>query len=542
MATATLPTSLFRCALVIACLFICGCAIRLYEPAPDLSIAAAEEPWYVNCEAAISRVADPNRAPGVRMTKWLPAKDRAGSIITLAGGIEDGFFVFDRVIQGELADKNASGQIDIQVLRAACISTMGQIRGGEANELVSVRTFRKSEGVNLAIYFGPKQHQSRIRKLVVFSDSLSDSGKLKQRLRVLPGSPYWAGRFSNGPNWIDYLEAWSGLPVQNHSFGGASVTGPENISRQNLYALIHDGGQYFVSGSIDHQIDDYENRFLRDNSLLQVEDTAFLMWTGSNDYISKEPFSGAIDTLLNHPLENGGYQAVVEAVIQATLRQLERIYALGARYILIANLPDLGATPIVLQNKTYGDNISHSSDAERRLALAHRLSALSRYHNEGLKKIVAEFKTNRPDVEIVEFDADLAFTELLRDKLPDRPESETFKPGFSPGAQGVLVQGENSSQLFQGRCYQGGYFGSSIPGNVCSEVDKVIFWDVIHPTTYAHCWTAYLFGELMNRTGWIDRLPPLDRYKTWCQGISRTMLGHGQIEDILSPVGLQVGG
>ena len=512
--------------------------MRLYEAAPNLDIAATGEPWLVRCETTVSHVIDGQTSTGIGAEKWLVASDISGKEVRLAGKIEDGFFKFGELIQGEFGGRNASAQIAMEDLRAACLATMVQSNSVKTNELLSVRAFRKSDGVNLAIDFGPGQGHSSIQRLVVFSDSLSDSGKLKSRLQVLPGPPYWAGRFSNGPNWIDYLEAWSRIPVQNHSFGGASVTGADNISRQNLYALIHDGGQYFVSGSIDHQIDDYKNSFLLGTKLQYPDETAFLIWTGSNDYISKEPFSGAIDTLLNHPLKNGGYQAVVDAVIDATHRQLERIYELGARQILIANLPDLGNTPIILQNKTYSSTTSTAPDGKRRLALASRLSALSQYHNDGLARIIATFRADRPDVHLVTFDADQAFSALLHNELPELVADPTFSPGFSLQAQGRLIRDADSSRRFQERCYRGGYFGSSIPGKTCDQANKVIFWDVIHPTTYAHCWTAYLFGVQMSNAGWMASPPPLQQYQAWCQGISQLMLGHEQIEDILTPAGL----
>jgi len=520
---------------ILSCIIASGCAVRLYEAAPNIAVLASQEPWLVHCETTVSRPPDSRPYSGLGGEKWLVANDISAVEIHMSGKVEDGFFRFGELVQGNLGYRDASDRVSIADLRAACLTTISQTRNGKTNELLAVRAFRKSDGANLAIDFGTQKNNTGIRKLVVFSDSLSDSGKLKARMHVLPGTPYWAGRFSNGPNWIDYLEAWGGVPVQNHSYGGASVTGAENISRQNLYALIHDGGQYFVSGSIDHQIDDYQNLFLLNKKLQHPEETVFLVWTGSNDYISKEPFSGAIDTLLNHPLQEGGYQTVVDAVIEATHRQLERLYVLGARYVLIANLPDLGNTPIVLQNQSYSSSTSVMTDGKRRVSLASRLSELSRYHNDALAEIVARFRRERPDVHILEFDADQAFSALLRNELPELKAGRIFRPGFSLEAQGKRIGNTRPNQMFQERCYQGGYFGSSIPGKICNDVDKVIFWDVIHPTTYAHCWTAYLFGRQMSEAGWMESPPPPEQYKAWCQGISQLMLGHGQIEDILAP-------
>jgi phospholipase/lecithinase/hemolysin len=42
------------------------------------------------------------------------------------------------------------------------------------------------------------------QRLVVFGDSLSDDGN-SFAVSGFPGSPYFGGRYSNGPNWVDYF-------------------------------------------------------------------------------------------------------------------------------------------------------------------------------------------------------------------------------------------------------------------------------------------------------------------------------------------------
>jgi|SRR5215469_9709362 len=42
------------------------------------------------------------------------------------------------------------------------------------------------------------------QRLVVFGDSLSDNGN-SFALAGFPGFPYFEGRYSNGPNWVDYF-------------------------------------------------------------------------------------------------------------------------------------------------------------------------------------------------------------------------------------------------------------------------------------------------------------------------------------------------
>src|SRR5439155_21476778 len=66
------------------------------------------------------------------------------------------------------------------------------------------------------------QHASagQFTKLVVFGDSLSDTGNVYAVTAgaVPPSPPYYAGRFSNGPVWAEYLAAALALPAVNYAY------------------------------------------------------------------------------------------------------------------------------------------------------------------------------------------------------------------------------------------------------------------------------------------------------------------------------------
>jgi phospholipase/lecithinase/hemolysin len=74
-------------------------------------------------------------------------------------------------------------------------------------------------------------------ELVVFGDSLSDTGN--------------AGRFSNGPVWVEHLAKSLGLPLRpsraggtNHAVGGArAVGGPNELRAQVRGYLAERGGR-----------------------------------------------------------------------------------------------------------------------------------------------------------------------------------------------------------------------------------------------------------------------------------------------------------
>ena len=73
-----------------------------------------------------------------------------------------------------------------------------------------------------------------ITGIVVFGDSLSDAGNVYAATgNKFPPAPYSAGRFSNGPVWVQQLGSKLGVPVptpsmsggSDYAFGGAA-TGP----------------------------------------------------------------------------------------------------------------------------------------------------------------------------------------------------------------------------------------------------------------------------------------------------------------------------
>src|SRR5437588_8056906 len=76
----------------------------------------------------------------------------------------------------------------------------------------------------LAIAFSasPAANADKYRRLVVFGDSLSDNGNLFA-LTGFPPAPYYMGRFSNGPVWVEDLAQYLDVPLDDYAFGGANT-------------------------------------------------------------------------------------------------------------------------------------------------------------------------------------------------------------------------------------------------------------------------------------------------------------------------------
>ena len=323
-----------------------------------------------------------------------------------------------------------------------------------------------------------------------------------------------AGTFQQPP---EYLERATSLAVQNRSYGGASINPPHDIDEAGLVGFVKDEGRFFVSGSIADQVTDYLQDQAAPPAVVSPERTAYLIWAGANDYISKEPISGLITTFLNSTRGDLGYKTVADETVAGQLELIRRIYQSGGRYFLVGNMPDLGLTPIVLQNDSYVSGLGIDSDNGRRLELSRRLSILSEYHNEVLLRGLEELRAELNGAEIALVDSHGMTKSILERRLfSDRSQALDYGFALDTLRQDLIYQDRKIT--LQRHCYSGAYLGSLSDSDTCEVAEAAFFWDVIHPSTFAHCWQAYLVADTLATRGWIDPMPEPELYRDWCKG------------------------
>jgi phospholipase/lecithinase/hemolysin len=508
--------------LVSLALAASGCAALFHKPRPDLELDLAERPWRVRCAWVLPPAAERGASPAPRGDGWSWAGDEAGRRLVVTGRIEDGFFVVDSV-------RAASDRDDRDVLpygatardvRRACNVALDRAVEGEQPRLYAVSAVRDGEGVEVPMVFPADPALPRpVSRVVVFGDSLSDPGNLKRRLLVFPNSPYWFGRFANGPNWTEYLADRTGLAVQNQAYGGAAAVKHEDVPSEDIVAAIQQGAQFFLTGSLDRQVNDYLERDLSGGAVTQPSEIAYVIWGGANDYISKEPFSGDIGTLLDDPEGRAGYRRIVKEAVAALADQVRRLHGAGARQFVVLNLPNLGKTPIVLQNESYTP-FGHPPDpAKRRLRLSAKLGELTAYHNGQLANAVTRLRRELPEARLVSVDTAKLVDQILAARAPDG-SGRSFDYGFALRELESTVGAGRERRTFQKRCYSGGYLGSLSASSVCSEAASAMFWDVVHPTSYTHCWVAYFVQRELAAAGLAAAPESVSERRAYC--ISRT--------------------
>lgn len=153
-----------------------------------------------------------------------------------------------------------------------------------------------------------------ITRLVIFGDSLSDTGNVDDlTVGIVPGAPYWQGRFSNGPVWVESLAAAVGAPAPLFSRDGGT-----NYAHGG--ARTGSGFVQFLIPNVGTQINSYLN-----NGPDAAPGDLFVILAGGNDF-----FDGQTNP------------ATPVANLQGHLTTLA---ANGADRFLVVSLPPLGQTP-----------------------------------------------------------------------------------------------------------------------------------------------------------------------------------------------------
>lgn len=214
----------------------------------------------------------------------------------------------------------------------------------------------------LSLVFVPGASARPFTQLIVFGDSLSDSGNLFAATggAIPPSPPYFNGRFSNGPVWVEFLAAELGVPVQDYALGGA-LTGRAN--------LFDDPG---IPAEFPGLLDEID-MFLALNGGVADPRALYVVWAGANDFF-----------LAPAP-------ATIAPAVTNLVTAVRTLADRGARHIVVPTMPDLGLTP-----------------DGRASGFSPQLTALSVAFNRALKAGLRGLK-------VTTFDAFALFHEIVND-------------------------------------------------------------------------------------------------------------------------------
>lgn len=293
--------------------------------------------------------------------------------------------------------------------------------------------------ITLSLMSPLKASAANFTGLYVFGDSISDTGNTFQlsgglvdpSSAIPPSPPYEPGRFSNGSIWVDYVGDTLGLtttPITN-------LVPDLNFSRPLNTPFPTQGINFAIGGansgegnSFGFPLPGVLQQVSAFQALLQVNQQSldpnalYAVSGGANDYLFP-PRS-------NDPNRPQPYTNISQAV--------SNLAAIGAKNILVFNLPDLGRIPA---SGTNGRNPA-------------ALTQATLDFNSNLAKNLDEIR-NTQQVNIIEIDIY---------SLVNRVLATPSEFGFENVTDACLSQ---------------------FP-NCINDPSKYFFWDDVHPTTDGH--------------------------------------------------------
>ena len=298
----------------------------------------------------------------------------------------------------------------------------------------------------------------RFDSMFVFGDSLADNGNVLKQSQLLRDDPpvppsttphrsYFEGRFSNGYVAVEFL--WQSLST--HSPGSSRGMKPF------LTAPFFRGEgaiDFAFGGTGTPLLDQTPGGMWAPGLKGQVElfrlavrgrkpagRSLYVIATGANDYR---------DDQFNRPMDPAEVAHNIEEAI-------ESLYKIGARDVMVLDLPDLGLIPA---------NMFHP---DPRVAPA--ASETSRMHNAALDAALLRLRARYPRLHLIPIQLDIPF-EQLRKILP--PEQSPF-----PAMDSIIFG--SSACLFAAP-----WLCPDIPLDEFNVDNGFLFWDIVHPTTQAH--------------------------------------------------------
>jgi phospholipase/lecithinase/hemolysin len=337
---------------------------------------------------------------------------------------------------------------------------------------------------------------NQIDRLVIFGDSLSDQGNLKLWLRIFPKPPYFGGRFSNLENWVDYLQRMTGLAVQNWAVGGSvsSLLFDLEANNTSIPQKVKTTTRSFVAGSVKKEIGRFAKKSLENGVVSNADSTLFSVWIGGNDYISLAEKDVDADIFLDYPDDKRvGSNIVLHRVVNNIINNVRKLYQLGARNVVVTNLPDLGSVPRILENSAYHKRI-YESKTRKIFTLSQKMTDISVAHNNLLKTELGNLNKKLPRLNLILVDAAQSFNYALR-SIDLYDGISHFNYDFVSNFR-IDLSIDNRQVSINKACYLG---GGLVPdtSKICATPEKVLFWDDIHPTNYGHCLIATAFHQAL---------------------------------------------
>lgn len=314
------------------------------------------------------------------------------------------------------------------------------------------------------------QNSERPKALVVFGDSLVDTGNVWIGTKLLgftppippsktPHKTYFNRRFSNGPIVVEYLCKQLGICAE------ASITPfmhDPRIPTTGAISLAFGGtgsgfltetpGAFLAPG-LKGQVELFR---LALNGTPARADALYVIFTGANDY----------------PIEPGRVTLDPGVVVGNIVDSVRTLYRLGARNVMVINLPNPQISPSFTLNLIPDEQKQGLVD-------------LTTAHNELLAAALSHLDLDFKKLRIIAVDINHAIQTVILPQFTVAPPATFFFPPLDPSVPVFICLFANPA---------------SCPDVPDFNGNGYLFWDVAHPTTEAHAkFAEYLYEQIVNQ-------------------------------------------
>lgn len=261
-----------------------------------------------------------------------------------------------------------------------------------------------------------------ISKLIVFGDSASDNQNL----------------YSGTQQLMPYHGSWFLGHFSNGKVWNEYLAENLNIPNYNWAVAGAAADDYYVIPGVESQVDSYL-AYMQSAPYYQPEYSLFTMLIGGNDLVN--------------------YGRTVESVLAKERAALVKLIDSGARHILVLNSPAFDRAPVFV------DSNSERDDAEIVRAQIVEL-------NSGLNALVSELIATYAAQDVT-LNLHLFDTKALVDQILDNPAAF----GKTNTTESCLEINDQAST---------NYLTDHPRRADCTDADRYVFWDRLHPTTHSH--------------------------------------------------------
>ncbi|WP_139117523.1 SGNH/GDSL hydrolase family protein [Endozoicomonas atrinae] len=304
---------------------------------------------------------------------------------------------------------------------------------------------------------------------------------------VLPDPKYYLkGMFTGGVEykgvWPDYLHHMLGASLDNRAMAGSwTLCAPQKFEHPGDLIHIAHGieslGEDFVSGSLVPPCEGLIiSAWSQEKLAFDGANTLVIFFNSANDYLNGWPDS--------------------KEVVNKYVSDITRLIRLGARHVVVINLPDINLTPRY-----------QSAPEPTRAWMANAVQQ----NNSELQTALQSVRERYEDTQIIELDAATMMSQLISGAsrhgiITDKPclgitaglpDIDAYKEHYGAGLVNQIMKNPSLADAAQVVSHTAA--GKEVP--LCTNPDDHFFFDTVHPTAHTHFEIAWYACNLLSNHG-----------------------------------------